>query len=59
MVARNESRTATLLGVLAAAVAVVGYVVFGWRFGGDSNPVALGFALLAVVAAVYFTVRSD
>ena len=56
---RSQSRPARLLGVLAAAVAVVGYVAFGWRFGGDSNPVALAIALVCVAAAVVFTLRGD
>ncbi|NHN61088.1 MULTISPECIES: hypothetical protein [Halorussus] len=56
---RNQSKPATLLGALAAVVAVVGYVGFGWRFGGDSDPVALALALVCVAAAVAFTLRGD
>ena len=56
---RNQSKPAQLVGLALAAVAVVGYVAFGWRFGGDSNPVALGLALVGVAAALYFTVRGE
>ncbi|UPV76010.1 hypothetical protein M0R89_08105 [Halorussus limi] len=55
----NQSKPALLLGVLFAVVAVVGYVGLGWRFGGESSPVAVGLALVGVAAAVYFTVRGE
>ncbi|WP_128477200.1 hypothetical protein [Halorussus pelagicus] len=56
---RSQSKTAQLVGLVVAAVAVVGYVGFGWRFGGESSPVAVGLALAAVAAAAYFTVRGE
>ena len=56
---KSQSKPAQMVGLLVAAVAVVGYVGFGWRFGGESSPVAAGLALVAVAAAVYFTVRGD
>jgi hypothetical protein len=46
------------IALLFFAVAVVGYVVFGWRFGdGTSNPIAFGIALVAVGVAVFSTLR--
>lgn len=56
---KSQSKLAQVVGLVVAAVAVVGYVVFGWRFGGESSPVAVGLALVAVAAAVYFTVRGE
>ncbi|WP_276280472.1 hypothetical protein [Halorussus caseinilyticus] len=56
---RDQPKPAQLLGALAAVVAVIGYVAFGWRFGGDSDPAAVGLALVAVAAAVFFTVRGE
>jgi hypothetical protein len=41
-----------LVGVLFAAIALVGMVAFGWEFGGDTEPIALALALVAVVLAV-------
>jgi len=44
--------------VLVAAVALIGYTVFGWRFSdGTSNPIAFGIALVAVGVAVVATLR--
>ncbi|WP_435180927.1 hypothetical protein [Halorussus sp. AFM4] len=56
---RNRSKSATLPGVVAAAVGAVGYLAFGWRFGGDSNPVALAAAPVCAAAAVGFTLRGE
>lgn len=47
----SQSRLLQYVGVAAALVAVVGFVVFGWRFGGESDgatPLVVG----AVCAAV-------
>jgi phosphoglycerol transferase MdoB-like AlkP superfamily enzyme len=55
----GQSKAAQLVGFVVAAVAVVGYVGFGWRFGGESSPVAVGLALVAVAAAAYFTIRGE
>jgi len=55
---RSQNRTTRALGLLAFAVAVVGYVFFGWRFSdGASNPVAFGLAIVAVAVAVGVTLR--
>ncbi|UPW02082.1 hypothetical protein M0R88_08295 [Halorussus gelatinilyticus] len=56
---KSQSKPAQLVGLLVAAVAVVGYLGFGWRFGGESSPVAVGLALVGVAAAVYFTIRGE
>lgn len=48
----DSSRPLPLVGAVAAVVAVIGYVAFGWRFGGDTSPVAVAIALVAVALAV-------
>ncbi|MFC7199709.1 hypothetical protein [Halospeciosus flavus] len=57
MSGRSQSKLLQSLGVIAALVGLVGYVVFGWRFGegGGVVPNALGvaFALVAVVWTMY------
>lgn len=43
----------TYVGVVAAVIGVIGFVAFGWRFGGDSGtiPTAVGVAFAAVAVA--------
>jgi hypothetical protein len=41
-----------MLGAAFAVVAVVGFVVFGWRFGSDSGSVPTALAAVAVLVAV-------
>lgn len=41
-----------LVGFLFAIAGLVGYVVFGWRFGGDSSEIVNVLALVAVFVAV-------
>jgi phosphatidylserine synthase len=54
----GRSRRFKGVAVVFAAVAVVGYVAFGWRFGdGTSNPIAFAIALVAVGFAVVSTIR--
>lgn len=54
----QRSRLVSLLAVLFAVVGVIGYTMFGWRFGdGTSNPIAFGIALVAVGVAVVSTIR--
>jgi hypothetical protein len=44
--------------VLMAVVGVIGYTVFGWRFGdGTSNPIAFALAIVAVGIAAVATLR--
>lgn len=52
----NNSRPLPLVGALFAVVGIVGYVVFGWRFGGDSSTVANALAIVAVLIAIGATV---
>ena len=52
------SRPLPLVGLLFAVTAAVGYVAFDWRFGGDSNPLVLALAGLAVAVAVGSELRS-
>jgi ABC-type Fe3+-siderophore transport system permease subunit len=53
-----QSRPLPLVGLLFAVVAAVGYVAFDWRFGGDSSPVVLALAAVAVALAVGSELRS-
>lgn len=47
----SPSRTLQFVGAITAVVALIGYIVFGWRFGdtGASLPFLLG-ALCVVIA---------
>lgn len=56
---RSRSRLGFLVGLGFALVGVVGYIFFGWRFGGPTDPLAVAFAMIAVVAAVVVTVRGS
>lgn len=53
----QAARGAVLVGLAAAVVGLVGYAVFGWRFGdgGNTVPSALGIfvAAIAIVVTVY------
>ena len=48
----NESPSLQLVAAAIALVAVVGYVVFGWRFGGESNTLSTALAVVAVAIAI-------
>jgi membrane protein YdbS with pleckstrin-like domain len=48
----NESPPLQLVAAAIALVAVVGYVVFGWRFGGESNTLSTALAVVAVAIAI-------
>ncbi|MFB6267594.1 MAG: hypothetical protein ABEI31_08040 [Halodesulfurarchaeum sp.] len=54
---RSRSPGLKLLGVLAAVVGAVGFLVFGWRFGGGSGDLpfllGVGAAILALGWSVY------
>jgi len=55
---RSTSTATRTIGAAMFLVALVGYVVFGWRFGdGADSPIALGLALVAVAVAVGVTLR--
>lgn len=53
----SQSTPLQYVGVIVALIAIVGYTMFGWRFGGDSDivPFAIGVAVatLAVVWTLY------
>ena len=48
----NESPPLQLVAAAIALVADVGYVVFGWRFGGESNTLSTALAVVAVAIAI-------
>ena len=48
----NESPPLQLVAAAIALVAVVGYVVFGWRVGGESNTLSTALAVVAVAIAI-------
>jgi hypothetical protein len=49
-----------LVAALACALGIVGYVVFGWRFGdGTTDSIAFAVALVAVAFAVAATARDN
>jgi hypothetical protein len=45
----------SLVGAAFALVAVVGYLAFGWQFGGETDGVPLAIGLGAVAVAVGVT----
>lgn len=51
------------VGLLVAAVAVVGYVLYDWQFGGEVQPVpaaiAIACVVLAIAVSLYRRSRSD
>jgi hypothetical protein len=51
----TDSSSLRFVGAAVAVVAVIGYVVFGWRFGGDSGTVPTALAVLAVAVGVGVT----
>lgn len=52
---RSRSGPLALLGILAAVVGVVGFVVFGWRFGEATGPLPLALGVLFAAVAVVVT----
>jgi hypothetical protein len=52
MPSTSRSTVLTIAGALACVLGVVGYVVFGWRFGGPTDPIAVVVALGCVALAV-------
>ena len=53
----STSTLGTVAGLVAFVVGLVGYTVFGWRFGGDAGPVVTAVAAVCVLLAVVLTVR--
>lgn len=54
----GDSRAGRLVGLAAAAVAVVGTVVFGWEFGGPTASVPVAVGLLFAAVGLFVWVRS-
>lgn len=59
----SQSKPLQYIGVLVALLAIVGYTVFGWRFGeaGSTIPFAVGatVATFAVGWTLYQQISSD
>lgn len=49
---RTDSRVGFGVAVVAAVVGLVGYTVFGWRFGGDGGGVSTVIGAVVAVVAV-------
>lgn len=54
---RNSSQRLQLAGLVFCLIAVVGSVVYGWEFGGDTGPVPTVLGIVAVALALVVTVR--
>lgn len=52
----SSSGPGQVVGMLVAAVAVVGYVLYDWQFGGEVQLVPAAIAVGCVVLAVALTV---
>lgn len=48
----SSSKSLQYIGLLVAAVAVIGYVVFGWRFGETDSVIPFMLGAVCVVIAV-------
>jgi len=48
----SQSRTLQYVGAITAVVAVIGYVVFGWRFGDTDATIPFLFGALCVIIAI-------
>ena len=56
----SDSPLVTYIGIAVAAVAVVGYLVFGWSFDGSDGPVPFVVgAAAALVAVGWYLVGAD
>lgn len=53
--ARSQSKWARYGGILAAAIGLIGYTVFGWRFGEYDGSVPFIVGLLVAFVAVAWT----
>ena len=52
----SRSRLIQYVGILAFVVGVVGFVVFGWRFGSNGSPVESFLGVAGAVLAVVLVV---
>lgn len=48
----SPSQTLQYVGIIAAAIGVLGYVVFGWRFGDTDATIPFLLGVLCVIIAV-------
>lgn len=51
----SQSKPLQYIGVLVAIIALVGYVVFGWRFGEADGVLPLAIGIVCVIIAVGWT----
>ena len=51
----SQPRLLQYVGVLVAIIAVVGYVVFGWRFGETESVIPFVIGGICVVIAICWT----
>lgn len=54
----SRKKLGTYAGLTAFAVGLVGFVVFGWRFGSPNGTLPTALGMLAVVVAVALTVKN-
>lgn len=52
---RSESGAIRTVGAAVAVIAVVGYLVFGWSFGGYANSTPAVIGAIVAVSAVGWT----
>lgn len=52
----SESRPLRIAGLLTFVIGLVGYAIFGWRFGGDADPVSTVLGVVFAAAAIAWTV---
>lgn len=52
----SDSKLGQYVGAAVALVAVVGYVVFDWRFGDPVSPAPVAIGVACALAAVGWTV---
>lgn len=54
---RFQSRLSQYIGAGAALIGIVGYAIFGWRFGGtgsvSSNALGVAVAVFAILWLIY------
>ena len=48
----SQSKPLQYIGALVALIAIVGYVVFGWRFGETDGILPLAIGIICVILAV-------
>lgn len=56
---RTEWRLLQYVGVVVFAIGLVGYVVFGWEFGGTNDPLPAALAVFAAAVALVWTLARN